>query len=226
MVKRLKSEEDGPRLRDRIQRTLDKKEGGRAIRIARYENRPDWVGRDLAAIAVTEKTTALEVALTVLTTGDASIVNFSMTEADVRFVMQLPWVATASDGRAARPGTDKPHPRFYGTFPRKIGHYSVREKTLPIEKAVYSATQLPAQILGLDDRGQLKAGMVADVIVWDRDEFIDRATFDEPHQFATGLRHSLVNGIFAVRNGQATGALAGKSVRKTRDDLQPQETEK
>jgi len=214
MAKRLTSDDDGPGLRDRIQKTLDKKEGGRAIRIARFSKRPDWVGRDLLVIAESEKTTALEVALTVLTNGDASIVNFSMTEDDVRFVMQLPWVATASDGRAARPGTDKPHPRFYGTFPRKIGHYSVREKTLPVEKAVRSATLLPANILGLADRGQLKPGLVADIIVWDRDEFIDQATFDEPHQYATGLKHSLVNGYLAIRNAQATGALAGKSIRK------------
>ena len=214
MAKRLKSDDEGPSLHDRIQRTLDKKDGGRAIRIARYEKRPEWVGKDLAAIAIAEKTSALEIAVTILTSGDASIVNFSMTEADVRFAMQLPWVATASDGRAARPGTDKPHPRFYGTFPRKIGHYAVREKTLPIEQAVHSATQLPAQILGLGDRGQIKTGLVADVIVWEQDGFIDQATFDEPHQFATGLRHSIVNGVLAIRDGRATGALAGQSIRK------------
>lgn len=214
MVARIKSETDGPRIRDLIQRSLDKKDGGRAIRIAKHGPRPQWVGLDLAEIARREQRDVLTIAIEILTNGDASIVNFSMTEADVRFAMQLPWVATASDGRATRPGTDKPHPRFYGTFPRKIGHYARREGVLPMEQAVRSATALPAEILGLTDRGRIQVGTAADVIVWDRDQWIDRATFDEPHRFATGLRHSLINGKLAVKDGQLTGALAGKSLRK------------
>jgi N-acyl-D-aspartate/D-glutamate deacylase len=214
MVKRLQGVEHGPELRERIDRTLQKRDGGRAIRIARYPKRPEWVGRDLGSIASAEQKSPLDIAMTILTTGGASIVNFSMSEEDVRFVMQVPWVATASDGRATRPGTDKPHPRFYGTFPRKIGHYAVREKVISVEAAVYSATQLPAKILGLTDRGQLKVGAIADIVIWHRNEFVDRATFANPHQYATGLQHCLVNGTLAIRDGEATGALAGKSIRK------------
>jgi N-acyl-D-aspartate/D-glutamate deacylase len=214
MVQRLEDVEHGAELRKKIGDTLQKRDGGRAIRIARYTKRPQWVGRDLASIATAEQKSPLEIALAILTGGDASIVNFSMNEQDVRFVMQVPWVATASDGRATRPGSDKPHPRFYGTFPRKIGHYAVREKVISVEAAVRSATLLPAEILGLSDRGQLKPGTIADVVVWNRDEFLDRATFANPHQYATGLQHCLVNGTLAIRDGEATGALAGKSIRK------------
>ena len=84
--------------------------------------------------------------------------------------MQVPWVATASDGRAYLPGADRPHPRNYGTFPRKIGYYAIQEKVLPLESAIRSATSLPAQILGLADRGTLKRGNVSDIVVFDPKE--------------------------------------------------------
>jgi N-acyl-D-aspartate/D-glutamate deacylase len=141
------------------------------------------------------------------------MVSFGMSEEDVRLFMRRPWVATASDGSSQAPGNTVPHPRSYGTFPRKIGHYAVAEQVVPLEQAVRSATGLPADILRLPERGYLKPGYFADVVVFDPKTFRDTATFDEPHRYATGVVHLFVNGKAAIADGQPTQALAGRALR-------------
>ena len=128
--------------------------------------------------------------------------------------MQQPWVATASDGSAKLPSGSVPHPRNYGTFPRRIGYYAHRENVIPLEQAIYSATGLPAEILGIQDRGFLRVGYAADIAVIDLDAFIDRSTFVNPHQYSDGLVHLWVNGNPAIADGRATGSLAGRAIRK------------
>jgi N-acyl-D-aspartate/D-glutamate deacylase len=215
LVKRLNDPEIGTRLKEEIADSIRKKDDGRAIRFVRCAYHPEWTGRSLAEVAAEAGATPLDITVQIAQNGGAGIVNFGMNEDEVREAMQLPWVATASDGRAALPNADKPHPRYYGTFPRKIGYYSIREQVLPLEQAIRSATGLPADILGLTDRGYLRAGQAADVVVFDPEAFIDAATFDDPHQYAQGLDHVFVNGVPAVFHDQATGALAGKPLRKT-----------
>ena len=105
------------------------------------------------------------------------------------------------------------HPRSFGTFPRKIGLYAVREKVLPLAQAVRSATGLPADILGLTDRGYLKPGQFADVVVFNPQEIIDGATFDQPFQPPLGIPLVIVNGIAAVKNGEPTKSLSGRALR-------------
>ncbi|MDA1164753.1 MAG: amidohydrolase family protein, partial [Planctomycetota bacterium] len=213
LVKRLDSDESGPRLRDILTESIKNRSDGDAVRIARYSPRKDWVGLSLLQIAKKEKRDTLEIALEVFRGGGAQIVNFSMNEDDVRHIMAIDWVATASDGRAYLPGADKPHPRNYGTFARKIGYYSLQEKVLTVEQAIRSATGLPADILGLKDRGYLRNKLAADIAVFDPTTFRDAATFSEPHQYSQGLRYVFVNGMPALVNGSATGALAGRSLR-------------
>jgi N-acyl-D-aspartate/D-glutamate deacylase len=215
LVTRLADPEIGPRLREEIAESIQRKDEGRAIRFARYSERQDWVGRSLADVAQAEGTTPVEIAVQVTGQGGAAIVHFSMNEDEVRDVMQWPWVATASDGRAALPGADKPHPRFYGTFPRKIGLYALGEQVISLEQAVRSASGLPADILRLSDRGYLRPGLAADVVVLNPARYIDTATFDEPHQYATGVDYVFVNGTPAVFDGHVTGALAGRALRKS-----------
>jgi N-acyl-D-amino-acid deacylase len=214
LLERLADAELGPRIRAEIADALARKEDGRAIRIARYVPRPEFIGRDLVQLAEAEHVPTLDLVLDIVRQGGASIVHFSMDEAEVRDLMQLDWVATASDGRAELPGPDKPHPRLYGTFPRKIGLYSIQEHVLPLEQAVRSSTGLAADILGLQDRGYLRTGQAADIAVFDPDSFRDTATFDDPHQYATGIEYLLVNGTLAISRGHLTGALAGKPLRK------------
>jgi N-acyl-D-amino-acid deacylase len=105
------------------------------------------------------------------------------------------------------------HPRSFGTFPRKIGLYAVREKVLPLETAVRSATGLPAGILGLPDRGFLRPGKFADVVIFDPREIIDGATFQKPFEPPAGIPWVIVNGAVAVRNGEPTKSLSGRALR-------------
>src|SRR5207245_5365542 len=104
------------------------------------------------------------------------------------------------------PGLTTPHPRSYGCFPRKIGRYAIEEQVLPLEQAIRSATGLPADILRLPERGYLKPGYYADVVVFDPKTFRDTATFDRPHQYATGVHYLFVNGVPAIKEGEYKGA--------------------
>jgi len=213
---------DDPRtagkLKADMRTALKKREGGRAMQIASYSPRTDWVGKNLAEIAQSEGKHPLDLAIEISRNGGASIVNFSMSEDDVRHIMQIPWVATASDGRSYVPAADRPHPRSYGTFSRKIGFYAIREKVLPLALAIRSATGLPSDIFGLADRGYLKAGFYADVTIFDPETFIDKATFDAPHRYSQGLHYVFVNGRPSVFAGIPTGALAGRALRHGRPD--------
>jgi len=139
----------------------------------------------------------------------------------VRLIMRRPWVATASDGSSQVKGDTVPHPRSYGCFPRKIGRYAIEEGVLPVEQAVRSASGLPADVLKLADRGYLKVGYVADVVVFDPAKYRDTATYDDPHQYATGVRYLFVNGQAAIRDGRYTGALAGKVLRHPDKAISP-----
>ena len=213
LIGRLDNAEQGPRIRSILANNLKKRNGGESIRIARDPRRQDWVGKNLAQISASEKLNPVDLAVLIARTGGASIVNFSMSEDDVRHIMQIPWVATASDGRAYLPGADRPHPRSYGTFARKLGYYSIREKVLPLAQAVRSGSGLPADILGMQDRGYLKKGNFADLVVFDPKTFIDAATFDAPHQYSQGARYVYVNGKPAIFAGSPTGALSGRALK-------------
>src|SRR5712691_3245031 len=215
LLERLKDHEQSARICEHIAEKLTKSRDGAAIKISAYSSKPAWIGRSLAEIAARESSTPLEIALTIFRNGGAGVVNFGMSEEDVRFVMSQPWVATASDGRAYLPSADKPHPRSYGTFPRNIGEYSVKENVLPLAAAIRSCTSLPADILGLVDRGSLKAGHFADVVVFDPKTIHDTATFDDPHQYATGMKFVFVNGDVAVKDGSPSGALAGRALKRS-----------
>ena len=214
LLERLKDKDQSTRIGEHVTDKLAKSRDGSAIKLAAYSAKPAWIGRSLAEIAASEKSTPLEIALTIFRNGGAGIVNFGMSEEDVRFVMSQPWVATASDGRAFLPSADKPHPRSYGTFSRKLGEYALREKVISLAAAIRSSTSLPAEILGLPDRGLLKTGHFADVAVFDPKTIRDTATFDDPHQYATGMKFVFVNGDVAVKDGQATGALSGRAIRR------------
>ena len=209
--KRLVSDRD--QMIQLISKAIEKAERGKSIRLARYGAAPQWVGMNLAAIAELTQRPVVDVAVEILMNGDASVVKFSMNEQDVRHVMRHDWVATASDGSAKLPGATKPHPRNYGTFPRKLAHYSIAEKVITLEDAIRSMTGLPAKILSMKDRGLLQAGLAADITVFDPNAIRDTATFDDPHQYAVGIRYVFVNGQPAVVKGKPTGTLAGKSLR-------------
>jgi N-acyl-D-aspartate/D-glutamate deacylase len=210
---RLDDPEQGPKVRSAIAERIALRDGGKAVRIARYGKRPEWQGKDLAAIAEQDKKPVLDIVLEIERNGGAGIVNFGMNEEDVRLIMKQPFVATASDGSAQVPSDTVPHPRSYGTFPRKIGHYALEDQIVSPAQAIRSASGLPADILRLPERGYLKPGYYADVVVFDPNKFRDTATYDKPHQYATGVRYLFVNGVLTIEDGKHSGALAGKALR-------------
>jgi N-acyl-D-aspartate/D-glutamate deacylase len=210
---RLDDPEQGKLIRKAIESALDGREGGKAIRIARYTEKPAWQGKDLHAIAEAENKSPVEIAEEIERHGGAQIVNFGMSEEDVRLIMKQPWVATASDGGSQVPNDTVPHPRNYGTFPRKIGQFAIADKLIPVEQAIRSASGLPADILRLPERGYLRPGYYADVVLLDPETYRDRATYDKPHTYATGVVYLWVNGKLAVEKGKATKALAGRVLR-------------
>ncbi|MFO0957533.1 MAG: amidohydrolase family protein [Isosphaeraceae bacterium] len=205
------------KLRGEIEKALDARNGGASVRIARYRPKPSRIGKDLAAIAKEEGISVLDVVLDIESNGGAQAISFGMDEADVRFVMGLDYVATASDGSSQDPATkDMPHPRSFGTFPRKI-RYALDEKILSLEAAIRSNSGLPAEILCLPDRGLLKEGFVADLVAFDPATFRDAATFDEPTKLAPGISYLFVNGVAGIAEGKETGKLAGTALRLQKD---------
>jgi N-acyl-D-amino-acid deacylase len=206
--------ERGPKLKARLERTLQERDGGEAIVVARFAPQREWQGKSLAAIAKATQQTPFDVVIDIMRRGGAQIVNFGMNEDEVRLFMREPWVATASDG-STQPidSADQPHPRSFGTFPRKIGRYALEGKIIPLAQAIYSATGLPAEVLSLSDRGHVKPSYFADVVVFDPATFRDTATYEKPLQWATGAKLVLVNGQIAVENEKPTEKLAGRAIR-------------
>jgi N-acyl-D-aspartate/D-glutamate deacylase len=144
---------------------------------------------------------------------DVDAIYFSMSEADVRLAMQQPWVGVGSDGSAVSPDmtfAGRPHPRFYGTFPRALGHYVREEKVLTLSNAIRKMTSLSAQITGLADRGLLRPGLAADIAIFDPDKIADQATFEAPMQYPVGIPYVIVNGVVVIDRGQHTGAKPGR----------------
>jgi dihydroorotase/N-acyl-D-amino-acid deacylase len=146
--------------------------------------------------------------------GGGNAIYHVLDEGDVRRIMQAPFTMIASDGRLSRPGELHPHPRAYGTFPRVLGEYVRAQQVLDLPTAVHKMTGMPAARLGLTDRGVLRVGAVADVVVFDPATVKDQATFTAPHQYPVGIETVLVNGVVAVEGGRATGARAGRVLRR------------
>ena len=211
LEERLKDEETRGKIKAAVDKSLSVK---RRIQIAAYSPKPEYIGQSLDEIAAAENRDTTELVLEIESHGGARIINFGMNEEEVRMAMQLPWVVTASDGGARIPDQDQPHPRNYGTFSRKIGLYCLKEKVLPLAQAIRSSSGLPADILGLTDRGYLKPGLAADVVVFDPKTFLDTATYDHPARYSTGVRYVFVAGTPAIFAGTPTGALAGGALRK------------
>jgi len=181
-----------------------------------------YIGKNLAQIAEEHGVSDIEMAIKLQLEGyadrpgGARIRAFSMSEIDIEAFSAQPWTATSSDASIALPGDGPVHARFYGTFPRKIRHYALERKAISLENAVRASTSLPAQILGLRDRGMIREGYHADIVVFDPETIKDKATFFEPHQYAEGISYVLVNGIFVVDDGKLTWEKPGNVLTNRR----------
>jgi len=149
--------------------------------------------------------------------GYTYVAVFGMSEPDVALALVQPWVAVCNDSQGTAPtgllGKEHPHPRAYGTFPRILRKYVREEGKLSLQDAIRKFSALPAQRLRLTDRGVLKQGMWADVVVFDPATVRDLATFEQPNQLSVGMEVVLVNGVPVIEGGKATGALPGKVLR-------------
>jgi len=141
-----------------------------------------------------------------------------MCEEDVRYAMKVPWVSVGSDGSAVRPdgplGNGKPHPRWYGTFPRILGKYVREDHVLTLEEAVRKMTALNEEKLRFTDRGLLKEGKKADITIFDPGRAADRVTFENPHQYPVGIEYVIVNGVPVLEKEQHLGTRPGRILRK------------
>ncbi len=183
--------------------------GGSHLTITEFTPNPSYVGHSIADLAKANKISEVDMYIRVIREGDAAhtealIIGQSMIESDIKAFYQQPWVMVASDG-----GVGSEHPRGAGTFPRVLGVY-VREKHwLTLPEAIRKMTSLPAQRLGWKDRGVVKEGAFADLVLFDPDTIIDRSTFANPTALATGIEKVFVNGVLVWDGGRPTGALPG-----------------
>jgi N-acyl-D-amino-acid deacylase len=173
----------------------------------------DWAER--RKLALTPENGAALV-IEAQTKGGANAIYHVLDEADVRRIMRHPQVMIASDGRLSTPGDGHPHPRAYGTFPRVLGHYVRDQHVLTLEEGVHKMTGMPAARLGLRDRGVLRQDAVADLVVFDAARIADRATFTDPHQYATGIDAVVVNGVPAVLDGRFLDVRPGRVLKRGR----------
>ena len=218
--KRLKNPEDRARIAEALRAQVARR-SERGIYVSQVFNRAQsqYEKKYLDEIAALMQTTPEEALMTLFAENDISprVIYFSMNEDDVRTALRHPWVSVCSDAssptdqqRAENVGV---HPRAYGSFPRVLGHYAREEKLFSIEEAVRKMTSQAAARANLGDRGVLRDGMIADVVVFDPDTVIDKATFDDPHHFSVGITDVLVNGIAVLRDGVMTGKLPGRAIR-------------
>jgi N-acyl-D-amino-acid deacylase len=197
-----------------VRENLRRRGGPASIVIASFEADRSLEGMNLGEIAAARGKSPEEVALDIQARGDASIVSFNMSEEDIERIMRQSWTMTSSDGALTLAGAGRPHPRGNGAFARKLARYVRERRTITLEFAIRSMTTLPATVFGMKDRGFLREGASADVVVFDPAAIEDRATYTDPHQLATGMDFVLVNGQLVIDQGRFTGALPGRVLRR------------
>ena len=185
---------------------------------------PECAGKTIAALAAERACDPIEALCDYLIAdnGATRVLVAAISEDDIRSIVASRDALVGSDGNCVAPygtvGQGLPHPRFYGTFPRVLNHYVREQKLLPLERAIHKMTGATARALKLKDRGMLREGFCADVVLFDPADFADRATYAEPHQFPSGGRTTvIVNGTLVVENATHTGALPGKVLRRDAD---------
>jgi N-acyl-D-amino-acid deacylase len=197
-----------------VRENIRRRGGPRSIVIASGRGAPDQAGRNLEDIAKARGISPEQAAADIVLAGGASIVSFNMSEQDIELLMRQPWTMASSDGGLSLPGPSRPHPRGNGAFARRLAKYTRDRGVLSIEQAVRGMTSLPAQVFGFTDRGELRSGAFADVVVFDPAKVFDKATYEDPHQIAVGMDWIIVNGQIARREGEFTGIRAGRALKR------------
>jgi N-acyl-D-amino-acid deacylase len=188
---------------------------GGADKLMFVDPRPSLNGRTLAEVAVERELSPALAAQDILREGNASVMNLELyDDANTRRLAREPWMMTCTDGRTPRPDQPITHPRTFGAFPKKMRMFVFDEPLLEPEFVIRSFSGLAADFYSLSNRGYLREGYIADVVVFDPDDYRDTATFDEPRNLATGVNYLLVNGEISIDGGVATDRLPGKALRR------------
>ena len=217
LLHRLDQEDVRARILDDMTESLNRRGGADRIQFRRFDPDASLEGKTLAEVAAERSEDPLRTALDLIEQDTPGIISFNMLDEDVERFMQQPWTMTCSDGGLVARGDGMPHPRNYGAFPRKLGHYARDEQVVALSSAVRSMTHLSASVMNIPERGQIRPGAAADLVVFDLDRIDDPATFQSPHQLSEGMVHVLVNGKLAVQNGALTGTRAGTVLSRESD---------
>lgn len=209
LLARIRDPETRDRVRSAMQDRIESRGGPSSLLIRVYPSDPSVVGKTLADLASYRGSEPVDVALDFLEVGDAFFASFNQNPADKKRFMRQPWTMTGSDGELV-PATEDPHPRSYANVQHKIRKYVVEDEAIGLAFAVRSMTALPAAVFSLDDRGILRKGAFADVVVFDLERMRDHATFQDPHRLSEGVIHLLVNGGVAIDDERVTGTRAGR----------------
>ena len=212
-VERFNDPEQIDKVKEAITKRIERATGAEAIMIALFREKPEWNGKTLQEVSEILELSPTDAAIEILKMGNPAVIIFMMDPAEVEYFMQKPYVMTSSDGMNVPFGLGVPHPRNYGAFTRKIREYVLNKNVITMEFAIRAATSLPAEMLGLDDRGWIKEGCVADILVFDPETIRDKGTWKEPHQYSEGVEYLLINGKFAIEDGKYNGTLPGKPIR-------------
>ena len=214
LVARIRDSEARDRMLADMEANLARRGGADRIQFRTFGPDPSIEGQTLAEVAQARGGDPLVTALDLIAQDNPGIVSFNMHQNDVRQFMQQPWTMTCSDGGLVAMGEGVPHPRNYGAFPRKLRRYVMEEGVVEFGFAIRSMTHLSASVMGIPDRGQLRAGAYADVVVFNPERLRDTAAFQDPHQLAEGMEQVIVNGQFAVRDGAFTGERPGRVLHR------------
>ncbi len=202
-----------PKIEAEIRENCKMRGGPESLIIVSYQPNHNFDGLNISEIAGIMEITPVEAIIELLRNASPAVISYNMNPADVEYFMKKDYVMTCSDGHVQFPGIGNPHPRNYGTFPRKIRKYVMEDSLISMEFAIRAATSLPAKMLGLSDRGQISEGYVADIVVFDPETIRDIATFTDPHQYSKGIIYLLVNGQIVIEDEVYNGVLAGKTLR-------------
>ena len=213
-TRRLADPETRGRIVVEMRENLRRRGGAEAIVVAFHRPDPSLEGQTLAAIAEASGRPAVETALELIARGRVSIISFNMSERDIAHIMRQRYTMTSSDGGLVPMGEGRPHPRNNGAFARKLGHFVREREVVPLAFAVRSMTSLPAAVFGLRDRGVLRIGAWADIVIFDPDAVRDRSTYIDPHQLAEGIDTVIVNGTVVRAHEGFTDARPGRVLRK------------
>ena len=214
MLRRFQDPEIAARLDVETMEMLDLRGGAEKIRIV--DQRPNLNGRTLAEVANGWNLPVPATARRIITEANASVMNLDLYDIEnTRYLAQKAWMMTCTDGRAPPVfGQGIVHPRPYGAFTRKLRLFVFEDSLISLPFAVRGMTSLAAGFLRIPNRGLIKEGFFADIAVFREEEIHDRATYEAPHQYSEGTVHVIVNGAFALRDGQPTGVMAGRPVRR------------